>query len=185
MVEKVRFYFYLCCITQTKHLNQSYSLSEHQSSPSQLKTRAKQHTKSRRYRAVSIPTVHGEYLSGLAPAISDQCNVGQRAVASIDAPPLEEGEEKDSHILQLFSKVRSFPICIPRLNEPSWSRCTPVTFASRFFRPHILTLRDSRNQIRYVRKCQRLPCPFIVSRQYSTRFCTFSVQTLLFTDCEC
>ncbi|KAG0700683.1 C2 domain-containing protein [Suillus ampliporus] len=47
-------------------------------------------------------TVPGEYPSGIAPAIPDWYKVGWRAVANIDAPPLEEGEEKDKHILQLF-----------------------------------------------------------------------------------
>ncbi|KAG2350711.1 tricalbin [Suillus weaverae] len=46
--------------------------------------------------------IPGEYPSGLAPAIPDWYKVGWRAVANIDAPPLEEGEEKDNHILQLF-----------------------------------------------------------------------------------
>ncbi|KAG2156538.1 C2 domain-containing protein [Suillus bovinus] len=50
----------------------------------------------------SAPIVPGEYPSGLAPAIPHWYKVGWRAVANIDAPPLEEGEEKDSHILQLF-----------------------------------------------------------------------------------
>lgn len=50
----------------------------------------------------SAPTVPGEFPSGLAPAIPDWYKVGWRAVANIDAPPLEEGEEKDNHILQLF-----------------------------------------------------------------------------------
>lgn len=50
----------------------------------------------------SAPTVPGEYPSGLAPAIPDWYKVGWRAVANIDSPPPEEGEEKDNHILQLF-----------------------------------------------------------------------------------
>ncbi|KAG1783596.1 C2 domain-containing protein [Suillus placidus] len=50
----------------------------------------------------SAPAVPGEYPSGLAPAIPDWYKVGWRAVANIDAPPLEEGEETDNHILQLF-----------------------------------------------------------------------------------
>lgn len=50
----------------------------------------------------SAPAVPGEYPSGLAPAIPDWYKVGWRAVANIDAPPLEEGEEKDNHILQLL-----------------------------------------------------------------------------------
>lgn len=48
------------------------------------------------------PSTPGEYPSGLAPAIPDWYKVGWRAVANIDAPPPEEGEEKDNHILQLF-----------------------------------------------------------------------------------
>jgi hypothetical protein len=50
----------------------------------------------------SAPAIPGEYPSGPAPAIPDWYKVGWRAVANIDAPPLEEGEEKDNHILQLF-----------------------------------------------------------------------------------
>lgn len=50
----------------------------------------------------SATTVPGEYPSSVAPAIPDWYKVGWRAVANIDAPPLEEGEEKDKHVLQLF-----------------------------------------------------------------------------------
>jgi Ca2+-dependent lipid-binding protein len=52
--------------------------------------------------APTVPAVPGEYPSGLAPSIPDWYKVGWRAVANIDAPPPEEGEEKDNHILQLF-----------------------------------------------------------------------------------
>ncbi|KAF9229629.1 tricalbin [Gyrodon lividus] len=44
----------------------------------------------------------GAFPSGPAPAIPDWYKVGWRAVANIDAPPLEEGEEKDKSILQLY-----------------------------------------------------------------------------------
>ncbi|OJA07635.1 hypothetical protein AZE42_01107 [Rhizopogon vesiculosus] len=50
----------------------------------------------------SAPTVPGEYPAGAAPAIPEWYKVGWRAVANIDSPPPEEGEEKDKHVLQLF-----------------------------------------------------------------------------------
>ncbi|KIJ68717.1 hypothetical protein HYDPIDRAFT_81596 [Hydnomerulius pinastri MD-312] len=52
--------------------------------------------------APPAPSAPGAFPSGPAPAIPDWYKVGWRAVANIDAPPLEEGEEKDKSILQLF-----------------------------------------------------------------------------------
>lgn len=50
----------------------------------------------------SAPTVPGQYPSGVATMIPDWYKVGWRAVANIDASALEEGEEKDKYVLQLF-----------------------------------------------------------------------------------
>lgn len=49
-----------------------------------------------------LPPAPGGYPSGLAPVIPDWYKVGWRAVANVDAPPPEEGEEKDKSILGLF-----------------------------------------------------------------------------------
>lgn len=51
---------------------------------------------------ILLPPTPGGYPSGLAPVVPDWYKVGWRAVANIDAPPLEEGEEKDKSILALF-----------------------------------------------------------------------------------
>jgi len=51
---------------------------------------------------LSASTVPGEFPSGAAPAIPEWYKVGWRAVANIDAPPPEEGEEKDKHVLHLY-----------------------------------------------------------------------------------
>ncbi|KAG1757254.1 C2 domain-containing protein [Suillus lakei] len=80
-------------------------LAERPSPPSQLKTADKTTNEEQEKSGSvtpSVPPVPGEYPSGLAPAIPDWYKVGWRAVANIDAPALEEGEEKDKHILQLF-----------------------------------------------------------------------------------
>ncbi|KAF8845383.1 tricalbin [Paxillus ammoniavirescens] len=52
--------------------------------------------------APSSPSPPGALPSGATPAIPDWYKVGWRAVANIDAPPLEEGEEKDKSVLQLY-----------------------------------------------------------------------------------
>ena len=49
-----------------------------------------------------FPATPGGYPSSLAPVIPDWYKVGWRAVANIDAPPPEDGEEKDKSILGLF-----------------------------------------------------------------------------------
>lgn len=49
-----------------------------------------------------LPPAPGGYPSVLAPVVPDWYKVGWRAVANIDAPPLEDGEEKDKSILGLF-----------------------------------------------------------------------------------
>lgn len=48
------------------------------------------------------PTTPGDYPPGLVPVVPDWYKVGWRAAANIDAPPPEEGEEKDKSILGLF-----------------------------------------------------------------------------------
>ncbi|EGO02737.1 hypothetical protein SERLA73DRAFT_165692 [Serpula lacrymans var. lacrymans S7.3] len=50
----------------------------------------------------STPTPPGAFPSGPAPAIPDWYKVGWRAVSNIDAPALEEGEEKDKTILSMY-----------------------------------------------------------------------------------
>ncbi|KAF8559381.1 tricalbin [Imleria badia] len=48
------------------------------------------------------PPTPGGYPPGLAPVVPDWYKVGWRAAANIDAPPLEDGEEKDKSIVGLF-----------------------------------------------------------------------------------
>jgi hypothetical protein len=50
----------------------------------------------------STPSPPGALPPGATPAIPDWYKVGWRAVANIDAPPLEEGDEKDKSVLQLY-----------------------------------------------------------------------------------
>ncbi|KAG6371667.1 C2 domain-containing protein [Boletus reticuloceps] len=55
-----------------------------------------------------LPPTPGGYPSGPAPVIPDWYKIGWRAVANIDAPPLEEGEEKDKSILGLFLREQFY-----------------------------------------------------------------------------
>lgn len=55
-----------------------------------------------------LPPTPGAYPSSLAPVIPDWYRVGWRAVANIDAPPLEEGEERDKSILGLFLREQFY-----------------------------------------------------------------------------
>ncbi|KAG0691447.1 hypothetical protein DFH29DRAFT_1022258, partial [Suillus ampliporus] len=64
----------------------------------------------------SLPAIPREYPSGVAPVIPDWYKVGWCAVANIDAPPLEEGEEKDKHILS-FSCLSNIMASGGRLRE--------------------------------------------------------------------
>jgi hypothetical protein len=48
------------------------------------------------------PALPGAMPDGPAPAIPEWYKVGWRSVAGIDAPVLEEGEERDKGVLDLF-----------------------------------------------------------------------------------
>ncbi|EIW86483.1 tricalbin [Coniophora puteana RWD-64-598 SS2] len=52
--------------------------------------------------AAAPQNVPGSFPNQQAPTIPDWYKVGWRALSNIDAAPLQEGEEKDKHVLQMF-----------------------------------------------------------------------------------
>ncbi|KAH7918365.1 tricalbin, partial [Leucogyrophana mollusca] len=67
------------------------------------KTTKEEHEKNGDASTAAAPApAPGAFPAGPAPAIPDWYKVGWRAAANIDRPPLEQGEEKDKTILQMF-----------------------------------------------------------------------------------